>query len=102
MQADWFARGACATAPIGLSLEDQLGLEMRSPDLRRCAGGLERTQHTVCMEKHLYHGVINEHIERPSADLIAQFESVDVLDQVNHGMSLTEVQNLDPRLDVWR
>jgi 4-hydroxy-4-methyl-2-oxoglutarate aldolase len=30
------------------------------------------------MEKHFYHGIINEHVDRPSAELIAQFEGVDV------------------------
>src|SRR5205823_14898735 len=52
------------------------------------------------MEKHLYHGVVNERIERPSADLIAQFESVDVAHVVDgmgrYGIMHWEIKPISP------
>jgi 4-hydroxy-4-methyl-2-oxoglutarate aldolase len=52
------------------------------------------------MEKHLYHGVVNERIDRPSGELIAQFESVDVAHVVDamgrYGIMHWEIKPISP------
>src|SRR5947209_8102373 len=52
------------------------------------------------MEKHLYHGVVNERIERPAAELMAGFEGVDVAHVVDamgrYGVMHWEIKPISP------
>ncbi len=52
------------------------------------------------MEKHLYHGVINERVDRPSPELIARFDGVDVAHVVDgmgrYGIMHWEIKPISP------
>jgi regulator of RNase E activity RraA len=52
------------------------------------------------MEKHLYHGAVNEQIDRPTADVIARFEGVDVAHVVDgmgrYGIMHWEIKPISP------